>query len=77
MLSKSKILMAKDGVLLTWSNREKKEVSANMVIFIRHAENNGILSKFACFVHPGGCNITRIYGKSETYFGNNGAGWQF
>lgn len=24
MLSKSKILMAKDGVLLTWSNREKK-----------------------------------------------------
>lgn len=52
-------------------------MSANMVIFIRHAENNGILSKFACFVHPGGCNITRIYGKSETYFGNNGAGGQF
>ena len=47
MLSKSKILMAKDGVLLTWSNREKKEVSANMVIFLRHAENNGILSKYS------------------------------
>lgn len=77
MLSKSKILMAKDGVLLTWSNREKIEVSANMVIFIRHAENNRILSKFARFVHPGGCNITRIYGKSETYFGDNGAGGQF
>lgn len=83
MLSKSKILMAKDGVLLTWSNREKrfrsysKEVSANMVIFIRHAENNRILSKFARFVHPGGCSIIRIYGKSETYFGDNGAGRQF